>query len=699
MQEILNQRNEKKGRWRKDFAVFPRNISSQVLVGLVCYTVCILPSFPRASEPIPYNILRMICFLTLILWLFPVLAFEKKHFGPKLGDIHGENILPFIVALPIPNQAELNQFLEDLYNPSHSSYKKYLKPQEFYSKFSPQDQHINVVRTFLENSNLQIESISENNFLIYVRGKVKHINKAFNCTMGHYLHSDLGYVYKSPDVSPKHNKQILTVYGLDNSTLIRRHSKVDIIKESSSPFINRESTAGAIFFPLVPAEIKNMYNIPTDLKGAGQTFALVEYDNFLDSDIIDYAKFFNLSSPKFERKISNATHEECCQNTCFVCGTLSPPLVPGNNSAEVTLDIEIVLAIAPEANVLVYIGANTDTVTVLNAIAQDNLATVVSTSWGFSEAEIDVAFATLENQVFQQMAAQGQSFFAAAGDSGAFSDPLSPLTPVISDPSQPTVTVVGGTSVSLDASGSIQSETTWNNGISPVTGLFVGGGGGISLIWSLPSYQNGLASFSNQGSSTSRMVPDVSLNADPNTGYVILLNGTFYEVGGTSVSTPIWGAFITLTNELITKQGLPVAGSINNFIYELGKGNLYRQVLNDINDDSNNGNYFAVTGYDLATGWGSLNGKNLLLTFNGTIIPTGNNISLSIIIPVVVVAVLLILPFFLILFLRCRASHRNPMTAGGVVLSAPNPAFATATPITAIPVATIPQNVQSDIKV
>ena len=154
------------------------------------------------------------------------------------------------------------------------------------------------------------------------------------------------------------------------------------------------------------------------------------------------------------------------------------------------------------------------------------------------------------------------------------------------------------------------------------------------------------------------------------------------------------GAFITLTNELITKQGLPVAGSINNFIYELGKGNLYQKVLNDINDNSNNGNYFAVAGYDLATGWGSLNGKNLLLSFNGTIIPTGTNIPLSVIIPIVVVAVLLISSFFLILFLRCRASHRHPMSTGGVVLLAPNPTFATATPITAIP-----QNVQTDINV
>ena len=374
------------------------------------------------------------------------------------------------------------------------------------------------------------------------------------------------------------------------------------------------------------SDITKIYGIPTSLQGSLQSIALVEYDNFLDSDITTYASLFSLPTPNFQRILINPTCEICCSGTtCSSCScTLTPPTTPGSGQDEVTLDIQMAIAVAPKAKILVYIGKNSLTVSVINKIAQDNLAKTVSTSWGFTEDAIFPSlqgFAVLENNIFKQMASQGQSFFAATGDHGAFGDfQNNPTKLVIQDPSsQPFVTAVGGTRVTLDSSGNRVSETTWFN-----AKLTEGGGGGISVFWPLPSYQNSLGTAANKGSTTFRMVPDVSLNADPSTGYLVILNGIEDQFGGTSAAAPLWAAFTCLINEYRATLGLNSIGFLNPTIYPLFQGSQYNSLMNDINDNSNNGFFPAVTGYDLATGWGTFKAQELLLALSvsPTLIPT-----------------------------------------------------------------------------
>ena len=146
-------------------------------------------------------------------------------------------------------------------------------------------------------------------------------------------------------------------------------------------------------------------------------------------DIIAYANTFGISNPNYQR---------------IYCGN-NPPVVPGSGRNEVTLDIQLVLGIVPNAKVLVYIAPNTGDgdITIYNQIAIDNLASVVSTSWGEDEIDSQSSILYTENNIFKQMAAQGQSMFASSGDGGAFGKPNSKQL-VVSDPaSQPFVTGVG----------------------------------------------------------------------------------------------------------------------------------------------------------------------------------------------------------------------------------------------------------------
>jgi len=366
---------------------------------------------------------------------------------------------------------------------------------------------------------------------------------------------------------------------------------------------------------LSPSALNHAYNLTfSGFEGSTQTAAVVEYDTFIDTDVQEYASHFGLPTPNVQRVLVNHACEICCKPLlCVSCKCkFKAPTVPGQDQAEVTLDIELILAVAHQVKVLVYIGPNLETLSVLNQVAQDNLAKTISNSWGNAESQLSRGYAQAENIIFKQMAAQGQSFFSSAGDKGAFDGPSSSKLEVDDPGSQPYVTCVGGTTLTLAKNGDYQSETTWWNPI-----FLQGGGGGISKIWPLPSYQFGFANSQNLGSTTYRNVPDVSLDADPNTGYAIYVGGSWAVYGGTSCAAPIWSAFTTLVNDYRESLSRPVLGFMNPLLYSIGSSNNYRFAFHDIADGSTNGHFPAVQGYDLATGLGSINGGALFYALGG----------------------------------------------------------------------------------
>jgi kumamolisin len=274
------------------------------------------------------------------------------------------------------------------------------------------------------------------------------------------------------------------------------------------------------------------------------------------------------------------------------------------------LDIELMTAVAPGASqILVYEGTNDDQgiLATYSRIASDNLAKNISTSWGSPEESVSSSLIQAENNVFKQMAAQGQSIYAAAGDNGAYDDGSS-LS--VDDPgSNPNVVAVGGTRLYTTSTGAYDHETTWNEDGNQADGA---GGGGISKIWSIPAWQQGLATAQNLGSSTMRNTPDVSLNADPSTGYAIYVNGGWTTYGGTSCAAPLWAAFNALVNQERVSQGRGLVGLASPALYQAGRSASYSSNYYDIKDGSTNIKYPATPGYDNATGWGSLNGTGLL---------------------------------------------------------------------------------------
>jgi fibronectin type 3 domain-containing protein len=246
---------------------------------------------------------------------------------------------------------------------------------------------------------------------------------------------------------------------------------------------------------------------------------------------------------------------------------------------------------------------------------------VTSTSWGSPEQSGGDG----SEASYQKMVTQGQALFAAAGDAGAYDNCTNNPVPTlgslsVDDPAvQTNVTGVGGTSVTLNSSTSAYaSETTWGN-TSETTNCArgAGGGGGISQFTAIPSYQNGIVSNGPAGefSTTMRNVPDVSLNAEPATGYAVyetLQSGGWTVIGGTSAAAPLWASFWIQINQALKAKGASPAGFANPTIYHLAKNaTSYANDFHDINDNSTNLHFHAVNGYDTATGWGSFNGANL----------------------------------------------------------------------------------------
>ncbi len=521
-----------------------------------------------------------------------------------MGAVTPSSTIHLAFVLPVRNQTKLTSFLQELYNPKTPLYEKYLTPTQFMQRFGPTEGQYEEVEHYAISQGLTIEHTHRNRLLLDVSGSAATVEKAFDLKLLNYRLPD-GRESYAPNNNPLVPRSIagvlVGIVGLDN--MIRLHPQY--VKRPVFSRIVAQQIGTGPQGGLSPSDIKTAYNLANmPLNGDGETLGLLEMDGYDSADITQYENQFGLNAP-YLQNIS-------------VDGASGVQNVDGQT--EVTLDIEMMIAMAPNAlEIVVYQGPDTgsgifDTYT---KIADDDIVNEISSSWTINETDISSypVFYNGENQLFQQMAAQGQSMFAAAGDTGPYAHdnngkPTSIIT--VQDPaSQPYVTGVGGTKLSVShAGGPWSSETTWNE-LNISEGA---GGGGISTIWPIPSYQQPVATPGwaqlSLGSTTMRNVPDVSLNADPMTGYSIVVNGSWEIVGGTSAAAPLWAAYTALLNQQRLANGNPRYGFMNPLLYQLGQGSTYNQTFHDINDGSNNGFYPAINGYDDATGWGSFNGIN-----------------------------------------------------------------------------------------
>ena len=480
------------------------------------------------------------------------------------------------LSLALKKEEELDRDLAEIYNPSSSNFHHFITPEEFKKRYALDEAEVARTVNYLEQHGFHSVVVAPNGFMISAVGANQSVQRTFNADIHQYKDSK-GRLFFAPaaQIAIPRDLHVEAVYGLDNSVRLHPHYMSALPNPQPG---DKPAVPG-----LSPHALRKAYNFPESLRGKDQVLALVEMDGYNPSDILEYENHYDL--PKVPLK-----------NTLLgVSGSA------GYQAIEVVLDIEMMAAIAPDAKAInVYEGANSENgiLQIFTKIASDNTAKAISTSWGTAEEHLSADFIKSESRLFKQMAMQGQAIFAAAGDNGA-NDNGSSLT--VDDPAaQPYATGVGGTHLDVDQDGNYSGEKVWTSG-----------GGGVSSLWPIPSYQVPLAKTFPKLSSTQRNVPDVSLVADIVPGFSMYYNSAWITEGGTSGAAPLWAAFEALVNERRQENNLSVLGFANPALYAVAEGPRYAFDFHDIKEGSNGG-YPACEGPDNSSGLGTLNADELL---------------------------------------------------------------------------------------
>lgn len=557
------------------------------------------------------------------------------------------------ISLQLRNSTDLDNLLSAIYNPQSPQYQQYLTPDQFNALFAPTSDEVQQVVSYLQSQGLTITNIASNNLLIDATASVAQVQQAFNTHINNFQLGSRNFYANTapPSLPPSIAQYITSIGGLDNSTqyqpLYQRYATNEASRTPArgAPSLNKTKAKSGSIRPHLavlpsaqpsgygPKELTGAYDI-TPLQNAGiagdtQTIALFELDGYQLSDVQQYFQNYGLSSPSI---------------TNFPVDGFNGSA--GQGAIEVELDIEVAAAIAPKAAQIVYEGPNSiqglnDT---YNAIVSQDKAQVVSISWGLCEASLGTPELQTLDGFFKQGAAEGMSFFAAAGDSGAYDCSDSRLE-VDSPADDPYVTGVGGTNLQLN-NGAYGSESAWSNANDTQRSpKGAGGGGGISTYFTMQSWQQGPGVINATYSSGSpcsagtgkycREVPDVSGDADPATGYAMYCTVTnagcpatgWLTVGGTSAAAPLWAASTALMNQYLQSQSKPNIGYANPALYGIFNAQQAFPAFHDITN-GNNLYYPATPGYDMASGMGSPDVYNLardLVSYLNTPTPTPTN--------------------------------------------------------------------------
>ncbi|HEY6849858.1 MAG TPA: S53 family serine peptidase [Terracidiphilus sp.] len=493
-----------------------------------------------------------------------------------LNRLSSDKPMRLVLVLPLRNQAALDQFLEDLYNPASPSYRKYLTVEQFTARFGPTQQDYDAARRWAENNGFTIAGTSLNRLNLDVTGQVATVENALHVNMGLYQHPTENRTYYAPDREPTVDLpfRLWHIAGLDNYSI--PHTALAL----RSLAVKSEATTGSCpEQSFCGSDMRAAYYDGAALNGSGQSLGLLE---FAGTDLADldtyYANIDQTNSVPITLLSTDGTSTSCTYPEC--------------DDTEQTIDMTQSLGMAPGlASLVMYVGSSDSAI--FNAMATASpLNAQLSSSWTWYPAD-----PSTDDPYFREFAAQGQNLFQAAGDGGAWSSDseIYPADNVY-------LTSVGGTDLETSGPGGTwSSETAWEDG-----------GGGISPDkFATPFWQTTTDSNCSECSNNYRNGPDVSANA----------NFTFYVCadqsactanlyGGTSFAAPMWAGYLALANQQAVANGQPTLGFINPALYDIGLGSNYDTDFNDITSGSNG--YSATTGYDLATGWGSPKGSGLI---------------------------------------------------------------------------------------
>ena len=464
--------------------------------------------------------------------------------------------------------------------------------KEFTERFGPSQEDYDAVIGFAKANGFTVMGGSRDAMDVQLKGTVAAIEKAFHVTMGVYQHPTEDRTFYAPDREPTVDLpfQLWHISGLDNYSIPRPAS---LHRDAGAkPDAVKGSCPGGYY---CGSDMRAAYYGGTALTGAGQYLGLFQFAGY---DIADVNTYFNNVHQTLNVPIVGISTD----------GTPVSCVYPGCDDTEQTLDITQSTSMAPGlATLYVFVGSS-DTA-IFGAMSTNSpLPAQMSASWMWYPADPGT-----DDPYFEKFAAQGQNFFAAAGDWNSWK-----TSPYAYPAEDAYVTGVGGTDLQTQsAGGPWASETAWSDS-----------GGGISPDGiPIPSWQqlSGVINSKNEGSKTLRNGPDVAAEANFDFYVCADQSGCGTGWGGTSFAAPMWAGFMALINQQAVANGNPTLGFINPLIYPIGVGSGYGSAFHDIT--SGNNGYPAVAGYDLVTGWGSPNGSGLINALTGS--SSGPVVSLS----------------------------------------------------------------------
>lgn len=446
---------------------------------------------------------------------------------------------------------------------------------------------IALIQDFAAQSGLTVIEVAAARRLIRLRGDAAAMQAAFRTTLHHYRHNEHRFRGRSGSLSLPGDVAAVVeaVLGLDTRKIAAPRSVIRPAASTAASFL--------------PNAVAKFYQCPPGLTGAGQCIALIELGGG-----------YNAADTKAAFGAMGLAPPDVVAVT--LDGGANKPTPDDGADGEVALDIQVAGGVAPGAKIAVYFTVNTDAgfIDAITTASHDstNKPKIISISWGGPEAGWAAQSQSAMTSALQDAAMLNISVFVAAGDNLATDGLADGQAHVDFPASSPWAIGCGGTLITV-ANDAIAAERAWNEGSS-------GTGGGISAVYAVPDFQAHLNLPANiSGGGAGRGVPDVAGNADPNSGYIIIVSGQRQVVGGTSAVAPFWAGLTALINQ----NAATPAGFFLPTLY--GAAAALRDITQGNNKPSGSDiGYDAGPGWDACTGLGVPIGTALLklLTPPGT---------------------------------------------------------------------------------
>lgn len=615
-----------------------------------------------------------------------------QHLKPRAedaGPTASGSLITTAVVLNVPDLPALQRFVADTTTPGSPDYHHFLTVSQFRQRFAPSDQAVQQFVQYLQSFGITVDRIYPDNLDITATGTAAEFNAAFSTQLHDYTRN--GQSFHRPAwkfVLPGGlSSLVLAVPGLNSEPGVMRPKLVHLgqgaFANATPPAVTWPQNGTASNKPgdYTVGDVANFYDVKPlyreGVQGQGETVGIMTFANFRQSDA--YAYWRNIGLRVRPNRISKVLVDG---------GT---PVAAGAGDNETSLDVEQSGGIAPRADIRVYVAPNslTGALDLYYTAVSENRADTVSISWGAPEEEY---FAALNNgidytdqlraidQALLEGAAQGQSFFASAGDDGAYDINDANIAPfpqysrqlTVDEPADdPYITAAGGTTVATTepavpsagcAAITIHQERVWgwdylvrdwadclgNLGLTADKLFPAGGGGGVSSLWPIPFYQQSVAGMqlTQPGQSliyypngfpdttgeqdlidlpanfAGRNLPDLSLNADPQTGYVVYDCTDFRKPKHPSCAEGGWGGTSFVAPQLngitalIDQAAGGRVGLLNPVVYWLQQYSAYG-VWGPFNDIARGDNWFypGAPGYDDGSGIGTVNAANLAFIY------------------------------------------------------------------------------------